>query len=130
MTKDDLRASGYVVDTLQCALWCFINNDNVEDIICEAVNLYGDPDTIGAIAGGLAGVYYGYRSIPERWKEKILVKEKLKNIAEKIIGKKDVEQVMNEFIEYLRLLGTLGEKSIKDDISRINSMVMRVIGKK
>lgn len=84
MTKDDLRASGYVVDTLQCALWCFINNNNVEDIICEAVNLYGDPDTIGAIAGGLAGVYYGYNSIPKRWREKILVKEELKNIAEMI----------------------------------------------
>ena len=58
-----------------------INNSNVEDIICEAVNLYGDPDTIGAIAGGLAGVYYGYNAIPERWREKILVKEKLINLA-------------------------------------------------
>lgn len=87
MTKDDLNASGYVVDSLQCALWCFINNNTVEDIICEAVNLYGDPDTIGAIAGGLAGVYYGYNSIPERWREKILVKKDLKNIAQMIISK-------------------------------------------
>lgn len=71
-----------MVDTLQCALWCFINNSNVEDIICEAVNLYGDPDTIGAIAGGLAGVYYGYNAIPERWREKILVKERLSSLAE------------------------------------------------
>jgi len=81
MKKEDLNPSGYVVDTLQCALWCFINNSNVEDIICEAVNLYGDPDTIGAIAGGFAGVYYGYSSIPERWREKILVKEKLISLA-------------------------------------------------
>jgi|GEM_PF-5966872 len=58
-----------MVDSLQCALWCFINNSNVEDIICEAVNLYGDPDTIGAIA-------YGYNSIPKRWKEKIILKDK------------------------------------------------------
>ena len=81
MKKENLNPSGYVVDTLQCALWCFINNSNVEDIICEAVNLYGDPDTIGAIAGGLAGVYYGYAAIPERWREKILVKEKLLVLA-------------------------------------------------
>lgn len=81
MNKEDLNPSGYVVDSLQCALWCFINNSNVEDIICEAVNLYGDPDTIGAIAGGLAGVYYGYSAIPERWRETILVKEKLINLG-------------------------------------------------
>ena len=59
----------------------FLNNSNVEDIICEAVNLYGDPDTIGAIAGGLAGVYYGYNAIPDRWKDKIIVNDRLKNIA-------------------------------------------------
>jgi ADP-ribosyl-[dinitrogen reductase] hydrolase len=84
MKKDDLNPSGYVVDSMFCALWCFINHDNVEDIICEAVNLYGDPDTIGAIAGGLAGVYYGFDEIPERWKDKILVKDELYDIAEKI----------------------------------------------
>jgi len=82
MEKENLNPTGYVVDTLQCALWCFINNSNVEDIICEAVNLYGDPDTIGAIAGGLAGVYYGYSTIPERWREKIIVRERLSSLAE------------------------------------------------
>ncbi|MBX4271862.1 ADP-ribosylglycohydrolase family protein [Clostridium estertheticum] len=82
MKKENLNPTGYVVDTLQCALWCFINNSNVEDIICEAVNLYGDPDTIGAIAGGLAGVYYGFNAIPERWREKIIVKERLSSLAE------------------------------------------------
>lgn len=81
MNKNDLNPSGYVVDSLQCALWCFINKDDVEDIICEAVNLYGDPDTIGAIAGGLAGVYYGYNAIPGRWRNKIIVKDTLKSIA-------------------------------------------------
>lgn len=84
MSKKNLNASGYVVDSFQCALWCFINNSNVEDIICEAVNLYGDPDTIGAIAGGLAGVYYGYTSIPKRWKEKIILKDKLVELGEKL----------------------------------------------
>ena len=84
MKKEELNPSGYVVDSLQCALWCFINNSEVEDIICEAVNLYGDPDTIGAIAGGLAGVYYGYNAIPERWREKLLIKDELISLAEKL----------------------------------------------
>lgn len=61
---EDLNPSGYVVDSLKCELWCFLNNSVAEDIITEAVNLYGDPDTIGAIAGGLAGVYYGVSAIP------------------------------------------------------------------
>lgn len=85
--KIELSPSGYVVDTLQCALWCFINTSNSEDAICEAVNIYGDPDTIGAIAGGLAGVYYGIDNIPKRWREKILVKDKLIEIGRKIEDK-------------------------------------------
>jgi ADP-ribosyl-[dinitrogen reductase] hydrolase len=84
MRKDELKPSGFVVDSFICALWCFINYSNSEEIISEAVNLYGDPDTIGAIAGGLAGVYYGYDNIPERWKNKILIKNKLVELAERI----------------------------------------------
>lgn len=79
--REDLHPSGYVVDTMLCALWSFINHDDLENIICEAVNLYGDPDTIGAIAGGIAGVYYGYEAIPDRWKSVILVKDELLGIA-------------------------------------------------
>lgn len=55
------------------------------ELICEAVNLYGDQDTIGAIPGGLAGVYYGYKAITERWSEKILFKEKLSSLANMIL---------------------------------------------
>ena len=83
MEKEKLNPSGYVVDSFKCALWSFINHSNSEDVICEAVNLYGDPDTIGAIAGGLAGVFYGYNSLPKRWISKILVKEKLIKIGER-----------------------------------------------
>lgn len=84
ITKDELKSTGYVVDTLICSLWCFINTTTFEDAVCEAVNLCGDADTIGAITGGLAGVYYGCDNIPKRWKEKILVKDKLIEITEKI----------------------------------------------
>lgn len=86
LEKRRLRPSGYVVDSLICAIWCFINYDNPEDIICQAVNLYGDPDTIGAIAGGLAGVYYGYESLPVRWRDAILVKKTLYDLAVRLNG--------------------------------------------
>lgn len=88
MEREQLNPSGYVVDSMTCALWCFINFDNPEEIICQAVNLYGDPDTIGAIAGGLAGVYYGCSSIPEGWREKILVKDKLLEIGHLMVCNK------------------------------------------
>lgn len=84
MSKEELNPSGYVVDTMICALWCFVNTATFEDAVCEAVNLCGDADTIGAICGGLSGVYYNFKNIPERWKEKILVKDKLTEIAGKV----------------------------------------------
>ena len=82
--KEELEPSGYVVDTLLCSVWCFLNTTTFEDAVCEAVNLCGDADTIGAITGGLAGVYYKFFNIPERWKDKILVKNKLIEIAERL----------------------------------------------
>lgn len=83
ISKENLNPSGYVVDTLLCSLWCFIDTATFEDAVCEAVNLGGDTDTIGAITGGLAGVYYGYNAIPDRWKDKILLKDKLYNISKR-----------------------------------------------
>lgn len=85
LSKDELKPTGYVFDTLICALWCFINTSSFEYAVCEAANLGGDADTIAAITGGLAGVYYGYDAIPERWKEKVLVKDRLTYIAERIL---------------------------------------------
>jgi len=82
--KEELNPCGYVIDTMICSLWCFINTTTFEDAVCEAVNLCGDADTIGAILGGLSGVYYSFENIPERWREKILVKDKLIEIVEKV----------------------------------------------
>lgn len=87
ISKDELNPSGYVFDTLVCALWCFINTSTFEDAVCEAANLGGDADTIAAITGGIAGVYYGYDSIPDRWKDKILVKDKLISIGKRMVRK-------------------------------------------
>ncbi|HHW31103.1 MAG TPA: ADP-ribosyl-[dinitrogen reductase] hydrolase [Clostridiaceae bacterium] len=89
LSKKELMPTGYVVDTLICALWCFINTSSFEDAVCEAANLGGDTDTIAAITGGLAGVFYGHEAIPAGWKEKILVRERLYSIAEKIIEVKN-----------------------------------------
>ena len=59
--------SGYVVDTLMCALACVMDAESPEEAIVRAVNLGGDADTIGAVAGGLAGALWGYEELPQRW---------------------------------------------------------------
>lgn len=66
----NLKPTGYTVDSLHCAAWAFIGSGSFEETVVNAVNLGGDADTIGAIAGGLAGVYWGYKAIPKRWIEK------------------------------------------------------------
>ncbi len=63
-----LRPTGYVVDSLSCALYCIRDTKTFESAIIKAVNMGGDADTIGAITGGLAGALYGYNAIPTRWR--------------------------------------------------------------
>ena len=69
--REIIRGRGYVVPSLEAALWCLLNNDSYKETALEAVNLGEDTDTTAAIAGGLAGVYYGYDDIPENWLEQI-----------------------------------------------------------
>lgn len=64
---DRIKSSGYVVDALEAAVWSLITTDSFEQALLKAVNLGDDTDTVGAIAGGLAGLYYGYDRIPADW---------------------------------------------------------------
>jgi len=61
--ESEIRSSGYVVDSLEASIWCLINTSSYKDAVLKAVNLGGDTDTIGAITGGLAGLYYGFAPI-------------------------------------------------------------------
>jgi ADP-ribosylglycohydrolase len=71
LQESEIRSTGYVVYTLEAALWCLLNSDNYKECVLKAVNLGEDTDTIGAVAGGLAGLYYGYKGIPKEWIEVI-----------------------------------------------------------
>ncbi|KAJ9656829.1 hypothetical protein H2198_004717 [Neophaeococcomyces mojaviensis] len=66
--RDEISSSGYVIHSLEAALWAFFNTDSFEEGAIEVVNLGDDADTVGAIYGGLAGAFYGDpKCIPERW---------------------------------------------------------------
>ena len=67
LPADKIKSTGYVVDALEAAVWSLITTDSFDQTLLKAVNLGDDTDTVGAIAGGLAGLYYGYDSIPEEW---------------------------------------------------------------
>ena len=56
-----------MVDSFEAAIWSLIRTDSFRECLLSAVNLGDDSDTVGAIAGGLAALYYGYDGIPEEW---------------------------------------------------------------
>ncbi len=67
LPEDAIASSGYVVDTLEAALWCLLNTSDYEACVLKAVNLGEDTDTVAAVAGGLAGAAYGWEAIPRKW---------------------------------------------------------------
>lgn len=73
--RDQIRSTGYVVDTLEAALWAFMQASSYEEAVLNAVNLGGDTDTIAAITGGLCGIYYGFSELPNRLVQNIRRKE-------------------------------------------------------
>ena len=78
---EKIRSDGYVVHTLEAALWCFCNSSSYREAVLNAVNLGEDTDTTAAVTGGLAGIYYGIEDIPATWVEQIACKEEIIIIA-------------------------------------------------
>lgn len=83
-TRNQIDSSGYVLSTLEAAVWCLLHNDNYRDTVLEAVNLGDDTDTTSCVAGGLAGILYGYDAIPELWLEQLRGRDQAEAIARKL----------------------------------------------
>ena len=81
-SEDEIESSGYVVDTLEAAVWSLITTNTLEDALLKAVNLGDDADTVGAIAGELAGLYYGYERVPEEWRSQIVKEGEIVSLCE------------------------------------------------
>ena len=81
-TRKEIKSSGYVVDTLEAAIWCLMNTEGYEECVLAAVNLGEDTDTVAAVAGGLAGALYGYSAIPKKWKDKLKNIEYIEQMCE------------------------------------------------
>jgi ADP-ribosyl-[dinitrogen reductase] hydrolase len=81
-SREEIRGTGYAVQSLEAALWCFQNNDSFSSTVLEAANLGEDADTTAAIAGQIAGAHYGQNSIPGEWLAKLHLREKIQGLAE------------------------------------------------
>ncbi|QDU19088.1 ADP-ribosylglycohydrolase family protein [Urbifossiella limnaea] len=77
-----VSGSGYVVHTLEAALWAFAATDTFRDGALKVVNLGDDADTTGAVYGQLAGAYYGADAIPAEWREKLAMRAEIEALAD------------------------------------------------
>ena len=82
-----IRGSGYVVESLEAAMWAFAKSSDFSDGALLAVNLGDDADTIGAIYGQLAGAYYGDEAIPPGWRAVLHRGEEIGRMAERLSSK-------------------------------------------
>ena len=80
--EEEIRSSGYVVETLESVVWSLITTDSFEHALLTAVNLGEDSDTVGAITGGLAALFYGFQSIPAKWMDEIKKKEWIDDLCD------------------------------------------------
>ena len=86
-SEKSIESTPYVVHSLESALWSVMRSNNYRDTVLQAVNLGGDTDTIGALAGGLAGIMYGMEQIPEDWLSVLARKDDIIDLATRFADK-------------------------------------------
>ncbi len=82
LPNENISSSGFVIHTLEAALWCLLRSNDYRSCLLEAVNLGEDTDTVGAVAGGLAGLKYGWQKIPSEWLNSIAKLDKILSLCE------------------------------------------------
>lgn len=81
---ETIRGTGYVVESLESALWCFWHTNSYEQAILTAANLGDDADTTAAICGQVAGAYYGVEGIPAHWRDRLAMGDRITELADRL----------------------------------------------
>lgn len=84
--RDEVQSSGYVIHSLEAALWSFASSGSFEETVLKAANLGDDSDTTAAIAGQLAGAFYGLSGIPEGWRERLAWGDRIEDRAQQLFN--------------------------------------------
>lgn len=87
-TVHEIEGTGYVVKSLEAALWCFWVSDSFEQAILKAANLGDDADTTAAVCGQVAGAFYGTDGIPSKWLKRLAKKKDIQQLADRLYGDK------------------------------------------
>ncbi|PZR28991.1 MAG: hypothetical protein DI535_04585 [Citrobacter freundii] len=82
LEESQISSSGYVVSTLEAALWCLLRTNTFADAVLKAVNLGSDTDTVAAVTGGLAALYYKWESIPDEWLQTLAKRKEIEELAD------------------------------------------------
>jgi ADP-ribosyl-[dinitrogen reductase] hydrolase len=82
--QNEIRGTGYCVESLEAALWCFHHTDSFANAVLAAANLGDDADTTAAITGQIAGAYYGHAAIPADWLAKLHLRENIQGFAQSL----------------------------------------------
>lgn len=81
---DDLKSGGYVIEVLESSIWFFLNRNSYSDIILSIINIGHDTDTSAAIAGGLAGLFYSTKDIPNHWIQSLARLDDIMELGDKL----------------------------------------------
>lgn len=108
---EEIKSSGYVIDTLEATIWCLLNTDDYKSCVLKAVNLGNDTDTVGAVAGGLAGIVYGYKSIPNEWKQAIVNRKYIEDLCNKLYMSLTNTSAI-KVLKYIKYFETATEESV------------------
>jgi ADP-ribosyl-[dinitrogen reductase] hydrolase len=84
-SPDGIRGTGYVIDCLEAALWCFHGTDNYREAVLLATNLGDDADTTAAVCGQVAGAFYGEQGIPAEWRDRLVRRAEIVELADALL---------------------------------------------
>jgi len=85
-SADAIRGTGYVVESLEAALWSFLHTGTLEAAILQAANLGDDADTTAAVCGQVAGAYYGASAIPDHWLQRLVMRDEIAALADQLFA--------------------------------------------
>jgi ADP-ribosylglycohydrolase len=87
---NDIQSTGYVVHTLEAAIWCLLKTDDYPSAVISAANLGDDTDTTAAVTGGIAGLLYGWETIPAEWLNLLAKKASIDKLIINLQAKMDI----------------------------------------